>query len=391
VGDSGTAHRLNWTQARRRAYNEQMRIARFLLVAACLAAAPLYAQPKRLTSLEDQQIRNAVVAAYSFGHCGAIPLIRNTAVRGTLGRSQCTLSIDGTPVDLYTFDGNTNDFFSVDLHANGEAYTNPRVVLIPPPSDIEKPPLLTGSRAITVRWLVETPARWIIAIGSADASAHGDYVVGLRSRSLIGSQLPEQCTQQVLQCNQSVSAVMSRHSCAFNNLPTDGYLLMAAPGVSVSAEIEADYPFSARFRYRNTGVSYGRTTSTNGHALVTGNSDRDVELWIENPDRGFYSASLSCSSPPCARPLIVGEPVDQTVKAGGHAELSLELDGTLPVSVEWVEGDGTSFSGGPSFLTPPLATDRTYFAVVSNSCGSVQSRTVTVHVDNRSRNRRVTH
>ncbi|MEA2570557.1 MAG: hypothetical protein QOI24_2558 [Acidobacteriota bacterium] len=391
MDDSSAAHRLTLDDIAVPRVQRHMRIARFVLVATCLAAAPLHAQPKRLTVIEDQKIRDAAVAAYSFGNCGAIPLVPNSAVRGALGNSRCTLSVDGTPVDFYSFDGATDDFFSVDLHANGAAYTNPRVVLIPPPGDFEKPPLLTGSQSITVRWLVTRPARWIIAVGSADPSAHGDYVLGFRSRRLTGSQVPAQCTQQVLQCKQSASAVMSPDSCAFNGLPTDGYLVMAPPGEPVKAEIDAESDFSARLRYRYSGASFSSTTSLNGHAILNGYSDRDVELWIENPNRGFYSMSLSCDSPVCARPIITGEPSDQTVKPGGHAELSLELDGTLPVKVEWMESDGTSWSGGPTFLTPTLLSDRTFTATVTNACGSTQSRAVTVHVDNTSRHRRVPH
>jgi hypothetical protein len=369
-----------------------MRIARLFLLASFLAAASLHAQPKRLTADEDQNIRNAVRAAYSSGDCIATPLRHNSAVRAILGNSHCTLSTDGTPVDLYTFDGITNELFSVDLHANGPAFTTPRLVLIPPQSDIEKPPLLTGSQSLTARWAVVTPERWLIAVGSADASAHGDYVLGFRSRSL-GNVLtiPRQCTQQVLQCQQSVSAVMSPDSCGFDNLPTDGYLVMARPGDAVTVDADAETPFNLRLRYRYTGVSFSSTNSVNNHATLDGRSDRDVELWIGNPLRGFYSASMSCSSPACARPIIVTEPVDQLVKPGKHAELSLELDGTLPVIVEWVEADGTSRSGGPTFTTPELTSDRTFVAVVTNACGSTQSRPVTVHVDNGTRHRRVAH
>jgi hypothetical protein len=139
------------------------------------------------------------------------------------------------------------------------------------------------------------------------------------------------------------------------------------------------------------GISIIDAPGRNGHLTLPGTSDRNVDLWIRNANRGFYSASLSCSSPACARPIIVTQPADRTVNPNGHAELSLEVDATLPVKVEWVESDGTSWSGGPTFTTPAIASDRTYTATVTNVCGSVQSRTVTIHVDNTSRHRRVPH
>jgi hypothetical protein len=371
-----------------------MRIARFLLVATCLAAAPLHAQPKRLTAIEDQKIRDSVVAAYSSGNCVATPLQRNSGIRHTLDNSRCTLSLDDTPVNFYTFDGVADELFSVDLHANGPAYTNPRLVLIPPQSSLEKPPLLTGSQSLTVRWVVPTPARWVIAVGSADRSARGDYVLGLRSRQITSHEVPQQCTEQLLQCQQSVSAVMSRDSCAFD-VSSDVYLLMSSPDHAFLADVEAEVPFGMYLRYRLStslgGISIIDAPGRNGHLTLPGTSDRNVDLWIRNANRGFYSASLSCSSPACARPIIVTQPADRTVNPNGHAELSLEVDATLPVKVEWVESDGTSWSGGPTFTTPAIASDRTYTATVTNVCGSVQSRTVTIHVDNTSRHRRVPH
>jgi hypothetical protein len=377
----------HWTNARRGTYYEQMQ-KMCLLVLAAVTAAPLIAQPARPTLEADAALRNSLAAAYASGACSATPLACDVAARGTLGKASCTIAVDGTPVDFYTFDASPGTLFSIDVHANGAQYTTPRLALLPPIGDGEKPPIMIGSTSLTIRWTAVRASRFAIAVGSADRDAKGDYIIGTRCRHLVSYDVPPQCTQQMLQCGQTTSAVLSPDSCDFDHVASTGYLVMARPNEPVRAEIDANFPFSTRYRYRYSGLTQSSASGATGHAIVSGVSAENLELWIESVQRGFFSASLTCSSPACARPIITKDITDQTVAPGGRALLSLEADATQPVTIDWMEADGTSWGRSATFLTPTIQNDRVFFAVVSNACGATQSRAVMVHVDRNATQRR---
>jgi Ig-like domain-containing protein/carboxypeptidase family protein/CARDB protein len=95
--------------------------------------------------------------------------------------------------------------------------------------------------------------------------------------------------------------------------------------------------------------------------------------------------SLNCSS--CTAPSITTQPTDQTINSGQQAGLVVQATGTSPLSYQWYRGSSGStanpISGATSasFTTPQLTTTTTYWVRISNSCGTVNSRTVTVNVN----------
>lgn len=84
---------------------------------------------------------------------------------------------------------------------------------------------------------------------------------------------------------------------------------------------------------------------------------------------------------PCTLPSITTQPADQNVSQGASAILTIVHTGT---SVKWFRGlvgDMTTQVGtGNSFNTGPLTTNTSYWAQVTNACGSVSSRQVVVSV-----------
>jgi hypothetical protein len=95
--------------------------------------------------------------------------------------------------------------------------------------------------------------------------------------------------------------------------------------------------------------------------------------------------SLNCSS--CTAPSITSQPTDQTINSGQQAGVVVQATGTSPLSYQWYRGSsgntGNPISGATSasFTTPPLTSTTTYWVRISNSCGTADSRTVTVNVN----------
>jgi len=87
----------------------------------------------------------------------------------------------------------------------------------------------------------------------------------------------------------------------------------------------------------------------------------------------------------CTLPIIMTQPVSQTVVAGQSANLSVVASGTPPFSFQWFMGS----SGDPSskqitsatsstFPTGALTSTTTYWVKVKNACGEINSSTATV-------------
>src|ERR1044072_4916590 len=94
--------------------------------------------------------------------------------------------------------------------------------------------------------------------------------------------------------------------------------------------------------------------------------------------------SLNCSS--CTAPSITSQPTDQTINSGQQAGLVGQATGTSPLSYQWYRGatgntiNPISGATSATFTTPQLTSTTTYWVRISNSCGTVDSRTVTVNV-----------
>ena len=85
---------------------------------------------------------------------------------------------------------------------------------------------------------------------------------------------------------------------------------------------------------------------------------------------------------PCSLPTITTQPVDKTVNSNQSAALSIAV--SAGATVKWFRGtvgDTTTQIGtGTSVNTPPLTVNTQFWAQVTNTCGSISSRQVTVTV-----------
>jgi RHS repeat-associated protein len=104
----------------------------------------------------------------------------------------------------------------------------------------------------------------------------------------------------------------------------------------------------------------------------------------ENNNIVVYPVTINA---PCTAPAISTQPSDQTINSGQQAGLSVSATGTSPLSYQWFRGSAGDTSNpingatSSSFTTPSLTASTTYWVRISNSCGNVNSRTVTVNVN----------
>jgi outer membrane protein assembly factor BamB len=85
--------------------------------------------------------------------------------------------------------------------------------------------------------------------------------------------------------------------------------------------------------------------------------------------------------PQCSEPLITLQPADTIIVSGEAVKLAVNATGT-ELSYQWYEGADRSkpVGTGPDFVTSALDKTTSYWVEVSNTCGSVNSRTATVSV-----------
>jgi hypothetical protein len=114
-----------------------------------------------------------------------------------------------------------------------------------------------------------------------------------------------------------------------------------------------------------------------------GTDDQDAIRWL------YGDGANSCSSPPpptCTPASITAQPTSRTITQGSSTTLSVSGGGTAPLSYQWYIGSSGSTSSPVSgatgtTLTISPGTTTSYWARVSNSCGSANSAAATVTVN----------
>jgi hypothetical protein len=120
--------------------------------------------------------------------------------------------------------------------------------------------------------------------------------------------------------------------------------------------------------------------ATSNAPSITVNPDQTTSYWVEvkNDCGATLSSTATITVVNCVAPSITTQPSGSTISSGS-APLALAANGTDPVTITWKTSAGVVVGSGAAITVSPTATT-SYYAVVSNGCGSVQSSTVTVTV-----------
>lgn len=132
--------------------------------------------------------------------------------------------------------------------------------------------------------------------------------------------------------------------------------------------------------YTGTGEGYesydiGFLYAINTSAFGVANTSWPMDG--QNPHRTQRAVGF----PACEEPAITLQPEDTEIFNGQAVKLMVNATGT-ELSYQWFEGTDRSkpVGKGKSFTTPDLSQTTLYWVQVSNTCGSVNSRTATVTV-----------
>ena len=135
------------------------------------------------------------------------------------------------------------------------------------------------------------------------------------------------------------------------------------------------------------GASVGSGTQVGtGNPFTTGIINTSTSFWV----RVTNSCNNNTNSPRvvtvapgvCNPPVVLNQPPDQSVLVGGTVQLTVGVIGSSPFTFIWFRGappDTSNPIGTSQTVTSPvISATSTFYARITNNCGSVNSRTVTV-------------
>jgi hypothetical protein len=164
-------------------------------------------------------------------------------------------------------------------------------------------------------------------------------------------------------------------------------IIMADPtSVTVNVGSDASFAVSAttaplNYQWRFNGLDLaGATNSALFIPRTTTNRAGPYRVVVSNPLGAVTSAVavLTVLAPP-GIPQIVRQPVNQVVRTGEAASLSVVATGNATLGYQWYEGASPNTNGlisgatGASYTTGPLSTSTSYWVSVRNSLGMVDS------------------
>ncbi len=310
-------------------------------------------------------------------------------LRGELGIGDCTTR-DGTYLDGVFFQGKAGDFVDVVLWPLDSSYTNPILLLSPPPTDGSKTPAVFGGRG--GQWLsyvLSSTGTWAIGVGTSDLFGKGRYTVKVSCSVDTDPTLPQSCVGQNLICGQAVGWTLTAQSCAFQNTmrPYSEFWIYGVSGDFMTARVSSDdFPPLVAI-YSDEG----------GAALAVGSAPsagRSSVSWsvpatgwysvLATPNSGssggFYVVDVSCATSGCIPPIIVDTPVvPKFIHSGDRVTLSARAQAVGAMKYTWFDVDGlsqTPLSNAATFTTEPVISRRTIRLLVETPCGEDSTRFV---------------
>ncbi|MBI4914924.1 MAG: PKD domain-containing protein [Acidobacteria bacterium] len=228
-------------------------------------------------------------------------------------------------------------------------------------------------------WNASSNASWITLTGGTSGTGSGTVTYQVAANS--GGQR----TGTVTIAGQTFTVTQAAAACTYSISPTSA----SAPAAGGNGTVAVTASNSSCTWGASSNASWitltGGTSGTGNGTVsyqVSANSggQRTGTVTIAGQTFTVTQAAAACSPP-----AITRQPANATVATGQSATFTVEATGTAPLQYQWYAGDPTYSTLIPgatssSYTTPPLSASQTYFVVVSNACGSLQSNVVTATV-----------
>lgn len=155
---------------------------------------------------------------------------------------------------------------------------------------------------------------------------------------------------------------------------------------TLSVSAGGDAPFTYQW-YEGPSGNTSTPVGTNSSSFTTPPITVQKQYWVRVSNTcpsSADSATITVTPQVCDQVNIVTQPQSAQITPGGTATLNIAATGDQPITYTWFRGavgDTSNQVGtGQSFTTPSLTQTTTYWARVSNPCGTKNSNLATVTV-----------
>ena len=164
--------------------------------------------------------------------------------------------------------------------------------------------------------------------------------------------------------------------------------ISSGQAANLSVVASGSAPFTYQWQRRTTG-SFSPIGGATSASLNTGALTETTEfrVVVTNECGNVTSNTATITVQACDAPTFTGVSQNETLSSGQSTTVSVAVNGTNPIGIQWFRRTGTSgnfssISGATStsFNTGALSQTTQYFARATNACGSVDSTVITIEV-----------
>lgn len=233
-----------------------------------------------------------------------------------------------------------------------------------------------GTSPFTYQWYVGNPPSTTTPVPSGTTAS---IQVTPSSTTTYWVQVMNSCGS----ANSNAATVTVTTGCPTVNVgsPTSTDLGGGSFQLSVSASGGSGFTYSwFQGSFPGSGPQIGT-----GNPITVTNITQPTSFWVQAQNscgNTGTSRSVVTVGGSCNPPQILNQPGDQSVLTGGTVQLSVGYIGTAPVGITWFKGTPPDTSqpvgSGQSITSPVISANSTFYAKLSNTCGNVTTRVVTV-------------
>ena len=174
---------------------------------------------------------------------------------------------------------------------------------------------------------------------------------------------------------------------------SDPTVIVSPQDVAVNAGANATFTVGAigtgisAYQWTFNGSAVGTGSSYTRNSVTSGDNNGLVAVTVTGTKGTFTTGNaLLTVNGSGAAPTITVQPQNQTVTAPATATMSVTATGTAPLGYQWSKNGSTIAGATQSSYTTPATTyptdnGATFYVVVSNSVGTLQSSTATLTVN----------
>ena len=227
-------------------------------------------------------------------------------------------------------------------------------------------------------WATITPGNIGDLSGSVSATAAGDVYV---AADFTGDTQIDPFTLNTVGASDLLLARLPGIAPVLTVQPQSQIIDVSQP---ISFSVAATGTGALTYQWRFNGTNLVGATNAVFSRPAGGVTNAGIYSVLVSDAAGFtFSRDAALTIEVLGVPIILTQPVDQLVSAGGQVTFKVSAKGLAPMVYQWFKDDAPIANAtNPAYVTPLLAVDDTggYSVVVSNPLGTASSRRSTLNV-----------